>query len=272
MLVALLILLVLFAVYVWMLHPNVQRRDMSHLATVDYAHRGLWNDERPENSLTAFAAAVKAGYGIELDVHRTKDGVLVVHHDDSLKRMCGIDKKIAQSTLAEVRACRLLNTSEQVPTFDEVLETVDGRVPLIVELKAEANIEEVSSAVSERMKRYEGQWCMESFDPRCVQWFRRNDPTIIRGQLAYGLHGKKNRTFLDYAIASLIFHMLSRPDFLAYDFSSEAGVNLPVRLVRLMHPWMVAWTIRSQEELDRCRTGYDIAIFERFVPPTKNQQ
>ena len=113
---------------------------------------------------------------------------------------------------------------------------------------------------------------MESFDPRCVQWFRRNDPMIIRGQLAYGLHGRKNRTFLDYAIASLIFHMLSRPDFLAYDFSSEARFNLPVRLVRLMHPWMVAWTIRSQEELDRCRTGYDIAIFERFVPPAKNQQ
>ena len=254
--VFLIILIVLILLYVFLLIPRLPRRDMSALTKVDYAHRGLWNAQRPENSLSAFRSAVDSGYGIELDVHRTKDGVLVVHHDDNLKRVCGVDRRIAQSTLAEVRACHLSGTDEVVPTFDEVLEAVGGRVPLIVELKVEQNVDSLCSAVRERMQRYNGLWCMESFDPRAVQWFRKNAPEIIRGQLAFG-------------ISTLMQHVLSRPDFLAYEAISEHGLNLPMRLVRLMRPWMVAWTIRSQEALDHTRGKYDIAIFEGFVPPAK---
>lgn len=166
--VFLIILIVLILLYVFLLIPRLPRRDMSALTKVDYAHRGLWNAQRPENSLSAFRSAVDAGYGIELDVHRTKDGVLVVHHDDNLKRVCGVDRRIAQSTLAEVRACHLSGTAEVVPTFDEVLEAVGGRVPLIVELKVEQNVDSLCSAVRERMQRYNGLWCMESFDrARC---------------------------------------------------------------------------------------------------------
>lgn len=166
--VFLIILIVLILLYVFLLIPRLPRRDMSALTKVDYAHRGLWNAQRPENSLSAFRSAVDAGYGIELDVHRTKDGVLVVHHDDNLKRVCGVDRRIAQSTLAEVRACHLSGTDEVVPTFDEVLEAVGGRVPLIVELKVEQNVDSLCSAVRERMQHYNGLWCMESFDrARC---------------------------------------------------------------------------------------------------------
>lgn len=166
--VFLIILIVLILLYVFLLIPRLPRRDMSALTKVDYAHRGLWNAQRPENSLSAFRSAVDSGYGIELDVHRTKDGVLVVHHDDNLKRVCGVDRRIAQSTLAEVRACHLSGTDEVVPTFDEVLEAVGGRVPLIVELKVEQNVDSLCSAVRERMQHYNGLWCMESFDrARC---------------------------------------------------------------------------------------------------------
>ena len=119
--VFLIILIVLILLYVFLLIPRLPRRDMSALPKVDYAHRGLWNAQRPANSRSAFRSAVDAGYGIELDVHRTKDGVLVVHHDDNLKRVCGVNRRIAQSTLAEVRACHLSGTDEVVPTFDEVL-------------------------------------------------------------------------------------------------------------------------------------------------------
>ena len=202
-----------------------------------------------------------------------KDGVLVVHHDDNLKRVCGVDRRIAQSTLAEVRACHLSGTDEVVPTFDEVLEAVGGRVPLIVELKVEQNVDSLCSAVRERMQRYNGLWCMESFDPRAVQWFRKNAPEIIRGQLAFGLGGeaahKGVKPLTAFFISTLMQHVLSRPDFLAYEAISEHGLNLPMRLVRLMRPWMVAWTIRSQEALDHTRGKYDIAIFEGFVPPAK---
>ena len=151
--VLLIILIVLILLYVFLLIPRLPRRDMSALTKVDYAHRGLWNVQRPENSLSAFRSAVDAGYGIELDVHRTKDGVLVVHHDDNLKRVCGVDRWIAQSTLADVRACHLSGTDEVVPTFDEVLEAVGGRVPLIVELKVEQNVDSLCSAEGARLGR-----------------------------------------------------------------------------------------------------------------------
>lgn len=272
--ILLLILVLLFLFYVWMLRPNLPRRDMQALTKVDYAHRGLWNDARPENSLSAFRAAVDAGYGIELDVHRTKDGVLVVHHDDNLQRVCGVNRRIAQSTLAEVRACHLHGTDEIVPTLDEVLSVVGGRVPLIVELKVEQNVDSLCGAVRERMQRYSGAWCMESFDPRAVQWFRKNAPEIIRGQLAFGLGGeaahKGVKPTTAFFIATLMQHVMSRPDFLAYEAISEHGLNLPMRLVRAMRPWMVAWTIRSQQALDASREKYDIAIFEGFVPPAKH--
>ena len=254
--VFLIILIVLILLYVFLLIPRLPRRDISALTKVDYAHRGLWNAQRPENSLSAFRSAVDSGYGIELDVHRTKDGVLVVHHDDNLKRVCGVDRRIAQSTLAEVRACHLSGTDEVVPTFDEVLAAVGGRVPLIVELKVEQNVDGLCSAVRERMQR-----------------FRKNAPEIIRGQLAFGLGGeaahKGVKPLTAFFISTLMQHVLSRPDFLAYEAISEHGLNLPMRFVRLMRPWMVAWTIRSQAALDKTRGKYDIAIFEGFVPPAK---
>ena len=103
------LLLILLLAYLWMIQPRFPRRKLPEGLKKHYAHRGLWNHERPENSLTAFRAATEAGYGIELDVHLTRDGHLVVHHDDSLLRMGGADKQIAQSTLLEIRACRLLD-------------------------------------------------------------------------------------------------------------------------------------------------------------------
>lgn len=263
----LIILILLLMLYAEMIRPNLPRRDITPLLGVDYAHRGLWNAERPENSLAAFRAAVAHGYGIELDVHRTRDGALVVHHDDSLRRMTGVDKRIAQSTLNEVRAC-LLPNGEPIPTLDEVLDAVAGRVPLIVEVKVEnANHAALSQAVYERMQPYDGPWCMESFCPRAVGWFRRHAPEVIRGQLAFDHvgRGKSVRLFLrNLSVASMLQNTLSRPDFIAFDAKSVKWHSLPIHLLRLMRPWFVAWTIRSQADMDQLRGKWDLQIFERF--------
>lgn len=265
-------LAVLIAVYAMLIRPNLPRRDMTGLMGVDYAHRGLWDtnepgeNNRPENSLAAFRAAIDKGYGMELDVHRTADGHLVVHHDDSLKRLTGVDIRIAQSTLAEIRACRLPN-GEPVPTFDEVLETVGGRAPMIVEVKVEGNADALSRAVYERMRSYEGPWCMESFDPWAVKWFRVHAPEVIRGQLEFNAAGKGKTWKIwwrNIGIASMIQHMWSRPDFVAFDAKSERTWCLPMFLVRRMKPWFVAWTVRSQEDMDALRSRYDLQIFEKF--------
>ena len=267
-----LIFLILLLAYVWAIHPRMPRRDISPLLGVDYAHRGLWNtnepgeDHRPENSLAAFRAAVEKGYGVELDVHLTRDGALVVHHDDSLKRLTGADIRIAESTLAEVRACHLPN-GEPVPTYDEVLETIAGRIPMIVEVKVEGNADALSKAVYERMKRYDGPWCMESFGPRAVKWFRVNAPEVIRGQLAFDQAGKGKTASLflrNLGIASMLQNFLARPDFVAFDAKSVKWHTLSIHLLRLMKPWFVAWTVRSQADMDKLRGKWDLQIFEKF--------
>ncbi len=261
------ILLILLLAYAELIRPHLPRREMKGLMGVHYAHRGLWNEARPENSLAAFAAAAEKGYGIELDVHLTADGALVVHHDDSLKRMTGQDLVIGKSALADILACKLPN-GEPVPTFDEVLDLVAGRIPMIVEVKTEGgNHDALSKAVYERMQRYDGPWCVESFDPKAVRWFRLNAPEIIRGQLAFDQAGKGKtlRLFLrNLGIASMLQNMYSRPDFIAFDAKSVKWRSLPIHLLRLMKPWFVAWTVRSREELEKNRKHYDLQIFEKF--------
>ena len=270
---AIIILIILLLVYAELIRPNLPKRDITPLMGRDYGHRGYWNtndpgeENRPENSLAGFRAAVEKDYGIELDVHLTKDGHLVVHHDDSLKRLTGVDIRIADSTLAEIRACKLPN-GEPVPTYDEVLDTVAGRIPMIVEVKVEnRNHDALSKAVYERMQRYDGPWCMESFDPRAVKWFRMNAPEIIRGQLAFDSAGKgknfKERTRNLY-IASMLQNFLARPDFIAFSASSVKWHSLPIHLLRLMKPWFVAWTVRSQADMDKWRGQWDLQIFEKF--------
>ena len=267
------ILLILLLAYAELIRPNLPRRDISPLMGFDYAHRGLWNtndagpDNCPENSLAAFRAAVEKGYGVEMDVHLTKDGQLVVHHDDSLKRLTGVDIQIADSTLAEIRACKLPN-GEPVPTYDEVLEVIAGRIPMIVEVKVEkGNHAALAKTVYERMKRYDGPWCMESFSPNAVKWFRLNAPEIIRGQLAFDNAGKGKTAFLfwrNIGIASMLQNVAARPDFVAFEAKSVKWHSLPIHLLRLMKPWFVAWTVRSQADMDKWRKQWDLQIFEKF--------
>ena len=267
------LLLLALCAYALAIRPNLPRRDITALQGVDYAHRGLWNtnapgrDNRPENSLAAFRAAVEKGYGIELDVHLTRDGVLIVHHDDSLKRLTGADLQIAGSTLPQLRACTLPN-GETIPTFDEVLATVAGRVPLIVELKVEnGNHNALSAAVYQRMQGYDGPWCMESFQPGAVKWFRLNAPEVIRGQLAFDHAGKGKTAFLwlrNLVIASMLQNLYSRPDFVAFEAGSIKWHTLSIHLLRRMRPWFVAWTVRSQADMDQLRGKWDLQIFEQF--------
>ena len=262
--IAIAYLLVMFLV---LLACNKNNEMLPELRGWYYAHRGLHGNGVPDNSMQAFRLALEKGYGIELDVDRTRDGALVVHHDDSLKRLTGVDIRIARSTLKEVRACKLPN-GEPIPTYDEVLKTVAGRIPMVVEVKAEdGNHNLLSRAVYERMKRYNGPWCLESFDPLAVKWFRVNAPEVIRGQLAFDSAGK-GKNFHDFmrnlGIASMLQNFASRPDFIAFSASSVKWHSLPIHLLRLMKPWFVAWTVRSQEDMDKLRSQWDLQIFEKF--------
>ena len=260
----------LFLIYLFLIAPRFGKRDMSMMTAHWYAHRGLWDGERPENSLPAFRAAVEGGYGIETDVHITRDDRLVLFHDDSLKRMCGVDRPISECTLEELRTYRLLGTECLIPTLDEFLEVVDGKVPLLIEIKSDKRIPELCEKLNERLNAYSGAYMIESFDPRAVRWYRKNRPDILRGQLTFGLvpPSKLPKTPLYRFLASQIMNVLGRPDFIAAE--AATAHSLPLRLLRLFPAHWAAWTVRTQAEMDRLRNRYGIQIFERFIPKEKH--
>ena len=257
--------------YGFLAAPNLSHRKerMAGLLGIPYAHRGLHGPDAPENSLAAFRLAVERGYGIEMDVRLTRDGQLVIHHDDSLLRMCGTDGRISGMTLEQVRALRLGDTREGVPTLDEALAIVRGRVPLILEMKSEGReSKDLPCLLHRRMQTYPGPYCVESFDPRMMGWFKRHAPRTVRGQLAHDpwkIGERQPRTGYFFA-AYLMLDFLSRPDFVAYDYRTDR--NLSFRLVRrLFRPVLAAWTVQRQETYEKLQSQYDLQIFEGFLPP-----
>lgn len=269
-----LIVLAIMALYLIMIMPKILNRpDLKDFMGIDYAHRGLHQDKNisPENSLTAFKLAVDKNYGIELDVQLSKDGVPLVFHDDSLKRVCGIDVKVKDMDYKDLRQLNLYESNEKIPHLKEVLDLVDGKVPLIVEIKASKALESEAlycEAIAPYLDNYKGIYCVESFNPIVVFWYKVNRPDVIRGQLAsksiYKNSTIKNR-LLNFSLRNLMFNFLSKPDFIAYNhkFSDLLSYNICRWLYR---PLTVAYTIKSQEELDKKINKFDLFIFEDFYP------
>lgn len=259
----LLALLLLAALYLFLIWPNWSRRPLSGFSGRHFAHRGLWGGDVPENSLEAFRRAAEAGHGIEMDVQLTRDDALVVFHDDDTARMCGEGGDIREKTLEEIAHLRLPN-GEPIPSFDEVLKTVGGRVPLIIELKTCKRISLLCEKVYERLQRYDGLWCMESFDPRAVRWFRLHAPQVIRGQLVTGIRSIEHPAAKHRLLASLLPNILGRPDFIAQNIENDDRPTM--RLMRIIRPHLVAWTVRRPEQWPRARQYYDLIIFEGEIP------
>ena len=215
--------------------------------------------------MEAFRLAVEKGYGMELDVQLTKDGKLVVHHDGSLKRVCGVDKLIREMDFADLP---LLPDGSRIPLLREVLSMVDGRAPIIVEVKHYGGAAKVAKAAHEILKGYKGAYCVESFDPTAVHWFRKNAPHIVRGQLASG--GKWDRTALNLpsyiALKYLLINVLSRPHFVAYSVPTDRVVSMRL-MKKVFKPLLACWTVRDQKVLDyTVKEGYLYPIFELFTP------
>ena len=188
-------LILIALLYILSIKPNKKRntdRFLGHL----YAHRGIHNnkDINPENSLLAFKIAVEKGYGIELDVQVTRDNIPVVFHDNTLYRVCSLKNSIKDFTLKELVNLRLFNTEESIPTLEEVLKLVDGKVPLIVEIKNESTDINELKYIANILDNYSGVYCIESFNPLVLRWYKKNRPQLIRGQLS-NYFKKKNHSF-----------------------------------------------------------------------------
>ncbi len=147
------------------------------------AHRGYHNETFPENSIGAFKRAMENGFGMEFDVRLLKDDTLVIMHDDNLKRMVGKDVNLSNLTYLDIKDFTLLGTEEKIPLFKEVLELVGGRVPLMIEFKNDTLSNRLEELSYELLKDYKGEYSVQSFNPKSVNWFRKNAPHVIRGQL-----------------------------------------------------------------------------------------
>lgn len=263
------VLVAIVVIYLYLIAPRlIHRPDTSSLQGVYYAHRGLHDNstDAPENSMEAFRKAVDADYGIELDVQLTKDRIPVIFHDETLKRICGVDGRVRDYTFDELQQFHLCNSQEKIPRFQDFLSMVDGRVPLIVEIKIHENAGEVCRRVDQCLKTYKGVYCMESFHPLALKWYRKNRPQVIRGQLSSNFRADGDSEGVpEFLVHHLLLNFLGRPDFIAYK-------HLHIRAVsrwlcqHLFGALSVAWTVRSQKEIEAARDGFSLFIFEAFVP------
>ena len=268
LLIFLIICILLIALYILCVRGRRGHPGLAELRRWRYAHRGLHNADRPENSMAAFRAALDGGYGFELDIHLLKDGNLAVIHDSLLKRTTGAEGRIEDLTTEELSSYYLEGTLETIPTFQQVLDLNGGKVPMIVELKAvDGNHAILAETACRMLEDYDGAYCIESFDPRCVLWLKRNRPQLIRGQLVenFVTRNKKLPWILCFLMTHQLGNFLLMPDFIAYRFDDQKTVSNPL-VRKLWGVQGVTWTVQSPQELEIAEQDGWIPIFENFLP------
>lgn len=227
------------------------------------AHRGLHdgNDTIPENSLSAFAKAIKEKYPIELDVQIIRDGTVIVFHDSDLKRICGINKKTKTLTKEALGNHSLFNTDQTIPTLQEVFDLVQGHVPILIEFKTSTLVKGLEKNVLKLLKGYKGAVALQSFNRSSVRWLSRQATTYCVGQLSELSLAPKP---LNYLVNYIQLNTNMHPDFIAYDI--EDIPNKRITYFKNLGTPILLWTVRNQAQINTHRTIFDNIIFEGFVP------
>ena len=262
---------IIFCTWLFLISPG-DDAGMEKFKNKKYAHRGLhgtvgYDEYAAENSLTAFARAKEHGYGVELDLRMSKDGEIVVIHDGNLKRVTGVDGKVAELTLDEIKSNTLIGTTDTVPTLREVLELIDGAIPLLFEIKEEGMDHTLSEKVAEILKDYKGDYMVESFSPFAFGVFKKKLPAIPRGFLAYKHSSKKESSALKFRlIQRLTFNFLARPAFIALHIDTPKLFPVPL-VAGIYKTPLIAWTVKSkEEEIEAYKLGFSGIIFEGYLP------
>lgn len=258
---------------------NKTERGADRFLHWNFAHRGLHEKDKsvPENSIAAFRAAREAGYGAELDVQLSKDGQVVVFHDDTLDRVCGTipapegltngKGNLKDYTYEELHKMSLCGTRETIPLFTDVLDAFYGGGPLIVELKnVGKDNPELCEKTYEILKGYKGVFCIESFSPVIVHWFKKNAPELFRGQLAMPVKDYEGEVSkpVGFLLGNCLLNFWTKPDFVAYDMNQSR----PAHVRNLYKKGMldICWTSRKPEDQ---KGSYDGIIFEFYRPELK---
>ncbi|MBQ9767985.1 MAG: glycerophosphodiester phosphodiesterase [Lachnospiraceae bacterium] len=254
------------------LRTNQERKEeLTPFTKVYIAHRGLFDNENiPENSRSAFREAMRHGYGIELDVRLTKDLVPVVFHDDTLLRMCGVEKKVSECTYEELCTYSLLGTEKKIPTLVVALKDIAGSVPVLVEIKAGRDWKRTAAETAAVLDSYNGVYAVQAFHPMVLVWFRKHRPQVLRGQLSTDYRRDHVKcTWLQKAVRTDLWcNVLTYPDFISFRYTmTDLWVY---RLWKRRYGGTgFGWTIRSKEELRQAEKEFDGIIFDSFLPGEK---
>jgi len=247
------------------------RDNAAWLITRPIAHRGLHDVSRgtPENSLAAFESAAVQGYPIELDVQLSKDGQVVVLHDPNLARMTGMDAVVGDTNFDVISKLRLAESDQHIPTLTEVLEVVNGRVPIMIEIKSTGSVGALEQGVLAALSEYRHEAAIVSFNPMSLRYFRKNAPQLPRGQIS-GLFIKADLGDIDlnlgvrFALQYMLLNGLSHPHFISYQLDGVS--TFPVVLRRKVGMPIVTWPVKSTEDQRRAERYADNIIFEDFTP------
>ncbi len=224
------------------------------------AHRGLWGGDIVENSLSAYKNAVNNGFPIEIDLYSSCDGVLFSFHDQTLERMTGKKGLIFEKSSQELLSTKLIGSNESIPTFDQVLEVVDGKVPLLIELKDQPDKTYVDRVV-ERLKSYKGEFAIQSFNPLYIKRVKKLAPNFIRGILGTKTHSKELPFIKRKIVSNMLLNFLIKPDFISYSFE-----DLPLKKHKIKKLPVITWTITDCECAKKVKPFAKNIIFEHFVP------
>ena len=223
-----------------------------------FAHRGV-HGEYPENSIPAFEKAVKMNLGIELDIHITKDNKLVVFHDDNLKRMTGEDEYIKFLTYEQIKSYKLKDGEYTIPLLNEVLKTVKGRVPILIEIKTNNDMKRLVPQLKQELESYEGAVFIQSFNPFVLRRCYKAMPNILRGQLSSFFVGEHLKFYKKIPIKKLFFKSFSHVDFVSYNLS-----NLPNKYVDKIDVPILGWTVKTEEDYIKAKQNANNMIVDNI--------
>ena len=210
--------------------------------------------------MLAFDKALEKGYSIEVDVNMTQDGYIVVFHDNSLKRMTGIKNDITTMTLSEIKKLKLLGTENKIPTFEDVLLQVSGKVPILIEVKPNSKYKELMEKLINLLEKYNGKYSIQSFDPRIVYWLKKNMPQISRGQISSKNIREVKSRILKILLGKMVFNVITKPNFISYQYLS---INEKFyKKQKNKGREVIAWTLKNKEDYEKIRDYCDMVVFE----------
>lgn len=238
-------------------------RDLSFLKTYKIAHRGLHDENVPENSLGAFERAIQKNYAIECDIQASLEGEAFVFHDASLKRLTGLDQMIYHTSSKALAGIFLNNSNQTVPSLKSVLELVSGKVPLLIEIKSDSPVYSLTHEVIQCLKAYEGLYAIHSFDPTVLKILKKEAPHIIRGQISC-FYEKKDMFFIKkWALKHMIYNPFTKPDFITYAIKDSPNKILDKIKSKTV---MIGYTAKNKKAYKEALKYFDNAVFEGFNP------